>query len=86
MLGNYRLNDAVMYVTTEPCPMCAGALVSARVKKVVYGCLDPKAGAVETLYKIGRDARLNHRFEVIGGILEKECRSRLSRFFKKLRK
>jgi tRNA(adenine34) deaminase len=85
-LGTWRLEQAIIYVTCEPCAMCAGALVLARVKKVVYGCRDPKAGAVETLYEIGRDGRLNHQFELIGGVLEQECQLRLSRFFQKLRK
>ena len=63
-LGSWRLIDTSLYVTLEPCPMCAGALVNARVPRVVWGCDDPKAGATQTLYRIGSDARLNHRFEL----------------------
>ena len=84
-LGDWRLEQATVYVTCEPCPMCAGALVWARVKRVVYGCSDPKAGAVNTLYQIGQDPRLNHRFEVCSGVLEKECKEILKKFFKKKR-
>ena len=85
-LGDWRLEDAVVYVTCEPCPMCAGALVWARIKKLVYGCSDPKAGAINSLYGIGRDKRLNHRFEVKSGVLAEECAERLKRFFKKKRR
>jgi tRNA(adenine34) deaminase len=84
-IGGWRLEGATAYVTLEPCAMCAGALVLARVARVVYGCADPKAGAVATLYSIGRDARLNHRFEVVAGVLEAECSDRLRRFFAALR-
>jgi len=84
-LGGWRLNNATVYVTCEPCPMCAGALVLARVKRVVYGCKDLKAGALDSLYKLGRDSRLNHHFEVTAGVLEAECQALLSGFFKKLR-
>ena len=83
--GAWRLPDATLYVTLEPCAMCAGALVSARVARVVYGCADPKAGAVATLYAIGRDPRLNHRFEVTGGVLGEECSAALKAFFSALR-
>jgi tRNA(adenine34) deaminase len=83
--GNWRLDGATAIVTLEPCAMCAGALVLARVARVVYGCTDPKAGAVSTLFAIGRDPRLNHRFEVVGGVLEEECADRLRRFFAALR-
>jgi len=82
---SWRLIDATVYVSCEPCAMCAGALVLSRVKRVVFGCKDPKAGALESLFLIGRDQRLNHQFEVMGGVLEKECRARLSGFFKKAR-
>jgi tRNA(adenine34) deaminase len=82
---SWRLIDATVYVTLEPCPMCAGALVNARVARVVYGCDDPKAGAVRTLYEIGRDERLNHRFEVAAGVLADECAQQLSAFFQRLR-
>jgi tRNA(adenine34) deaminase len=80
-LGTWHLVDAVVYATLEPCPMCAGALVNARVRRLVYGCADPKAGAVDTLYTIGRDARLNHRFEIVAGVLAEECGQRLKAFF-----
>jgi tRNA(adenine34) deaminase len=84
-IGGWRLDGATAYVTLEPCAMCAGALVLARLARVVYGCADPKAGAVSSLYPIGRDPRLNHRFEVVEGVLEGECRERLQRFFAGLR-
>lgn len=84
-VAGWRLEGASAYVTLEPCAMCAGALVLARVSRVVFGCADPKAGAVSTLYAIGRDARLNHRFEVVQGVLEDECGERLRRFFSALR-
>lgn len=84
-LGHWRLLGATLYVTLEPCPMCAGALVNARVARVVYGCDDPKAGAVGSLFTIGQDARLNHRFEVRKGVLASECAGRLKAFFAKLR-
>ncbi|MFO0675151.1 MAG: tRNA adenosine(34) deaminase TadA [Polyangiaceae bacterium] len=81
----WRLEDLTLYVTLEPCPMCAGALVHARVRRVVYGCADPKGGAVDTLFSIGRDPRLNHRFEVERGVEEAACADRLKRFFAELR-
>ena len=84
-VGDWRLEGTTAYVTLEPCAMCAGALVLARVARVVYGCADPKAGAVTTLYTIGRDARLNHRFEVVDGVLEEACAERLRTFFAALR-
>ena len=83
--ASWRLEGATCYVTLEPCAMCAGALVLARVSRVVYGCPDPKAGAVTTLFGIGRDPRLNHRFEVVSGVLAEECADRLKRFFAALR-
>lgn len=83
--GAWRLDDATLYVTLEPCPMCAGAMVNARIGRVVYGCRDAKAGACDSLFAIGRDERLNHRFDVVGGVLEPECVERLQRFFKNLR-
>jgi tRNA(adenine34) deaminase len=82
---SWRLEGATAYVTLEPCPMCAGALVHARVARVVYGCADPKGGAVTTMFGIGRDVRLNHRFEVTEGVLGEECADRLRRFFAALR-
>jgi tRNA(adenine34) deaminase len=84
-LGTFRLTGATVYVTLEPCPMCAGALVNARVDRVVWGTDDPKAGATRTLYTIGADARLNHRFEMVPGVLGEECGSLLSGFFQRIR-
>jgi len=84
-LLSWRLEDATAYVTLEPCVMCAGALVHARVARVVYGCADPKGGAVDTMFGVGRDARLNHRFEVVSGVRADECAERLRRFFSGLR-
>jgi tRNA(adenine34) deaminase len=84
-LGTWRLSGVTAYVTLEPCPMCAGALVNARVDRVVFGALDPKAGATTTLYTIGQDSRLNHRFELVGGILGEECGGLLSDFFARIR-
>jgi tRNA(adenine34) deaminase len=84
-LGSWRLIDTVLYVTLEPCPMCAGALVNARVPRVVWGCDDPKAGATQTLYTIGSDPRLNHRFECVPGVLADECSALLSGFFGAIR-
>jgi tRNA(adenine34) deaminase len=83
--GQWRLDGTTVYVTLEPCPMCAGALVNARVSRVVFGAADPKAGALRSLFSIGQDPRLNHRFEVTGGVLEREGARRLSDFFSKLR-
>jgi tRNA(adenine34) deaminase len=80
-LLSWRLEGATAYVTLEPCVMCAGALVLARVARVVYGCADPKGGAIDTMFGIGRDARLNHRFEVVAGVRSDECAERLRRFF-----
>jgi tRNA(adenine34) deaminase len=84
-LGSWRLTDTTLYVTLEPCPMCAGALVNARVPRVVWGCNDPKAGATETLYTIGSDARLNHRFECVSGVLGDDCSALLTGFFAAIR-
>ena len=84
-IGGWRLEGATAYVTLEPCAMCAGALVQARVGRVVYGCADPKAGAVDTMFGIGRDGRLNHRFEVTAGVLAEECAACLQEFFGRLR-
>jgi tRNA(adenine34) deaminase len=82
---SWRLNGCVLVVTLEPCPMCAGAIVNARIPRLIYGATDPKAGAVHTLYKIGRDTRLNHLVDVTGGILEQESADRLRRFFQRRR-
>jgi tRNA(adenine34) deaminase len=80
-IGAWRVLGATVYATLEPCAMCAGALVNARVSRVVYGCPDPKAGAIDTLYTIGRDPRLNHRFVVGSGVLADECAALLREFF-----
>jgi tRNA(adenine34) deaminase len=85
ILANRRLSEAVLYVTKEPCIMCAGAMVNARIGRVVYGCSDPKGGAVGSLYAILGDRRLNHRVEVSAGVLEDECSELLKMFFKGLR-
>ena len=84
-LGRWRLTDCELYVTLEPCAMCAGALVLARIKCLVYGADDPKAGAIASLYQLASDPRLNHRIPTIKGVLEKECSHQLSQFFKTLR-
>jgi tRNA(adenine34) deaminase len=80
-LGSWRLDDCIMYVTLEPCAMCAGALVLARLPILVYGAADPKAGAVGSLMDIPRDERLNHRVHVVSGVREEECGGLLRRFF-----
>ena len=84
-IGDWRLEQSVMYVTLEPCPMCAGAIINARIPKVVYGCDDPKAGAVRTMYQLLEDPRLNHRAEVVSGMLADESAALLRDFFSKLR-
>jgi len=81
-LGNYRLADTVVYSTIEPCAMCAGALIQARVRLLVYGATDEKAGAVESHFGICNAAHLNHRMQVIKGVLENECRALMQDFFK----
>lgn len=83
-LGHWRV-EGTLYVTLEPCLMCAGALLNARIRRVVYGALDPKAGATESLYSVGRDERLNHHFDTTSGILRDECVARLQAFFQHLR-
>jgi len=80
-LHSWRLENCALYVTLEPCPMCAGAIVQARLPLVVYGCTDPKAGACHTLYQIPTDPRLNHRAQIIGGVLADRCAAVLSDFF-----
>ncbi|ADG69431.1 CMP/dCMP deaminase zinc-binding protein [Planctopirus limnophila DSM 3776] len=82
VIGDWRLEDCTLYVTLEPCPMCAGAIVQARIPRVVYGITDPKAGACHTLYQITDDARLNHRCAVLGGVLAQECKEILQEFFR----
>ena len=80
-LGSWRLVDCTLYVTLEPCPMCAGAIVQARIPMVIYGAADPKAGACHTLYQITSDPRLNHQTTALGGVLQEECRGILREFF-----
>lgn len=84
-IGHWRLEGATVYATLEPCPMCAGALVAARIARLVYAAHDPKGGAVDSLFTIGQDPRLNHRFPVEAGLLAQDSASRLSAFFQKLR-
>lgn len=85
-LGNYRLAGVTLYVTLEPCAMCAGAMIYARIARLVYGAIDPKAGAVDSLYRLGRDPRLNHLFEVAGEVLAAECSTLLRDFFQRKRR
>jgi tRNA(adenine34) deaminase len=80
--GSWRLEDCLLYVTLEPCPMCAGAILQARLPWVVYGAADPKAGAVHTLFQLLNDRRLNHRVETVSGVLAPEASLLLSRFFR----
>src|SRR5262245_25712951 len=80
-LQSWRLENCALYVTLEPCPMCAGAIVQARLPLVVYGCTDPKAGACHTLYQITSDPRLSHRAQVVAGVLADRCAAVLSDFF-----
>jgi len=82
IIGSWRLSDATLYVTKEPCIMCAGTMVNARLGRLVYGCRDSKGGAVESLYTLLNDPRLNHQVEVLSGILEEECAEILKMFFK----
>ena len=86
ILGGWRLPGTTLYVTIEPCPMCAGALVQARVGRIVYGAADSKAGAVDSLYTITTDERLNHRLEVTGGVLADEASELMRHFFRSRRK
>jgi tRNA(adenine34) deaminase len=81
-LKTYRLETVSIYVTLEPCVMCVGAMINARVARVIYGARDEKAGALGSTYDIGRDGRLNHRFEVIAGVMETECADILREFFR----
>ncbi|QDI91590.1 nucleoside deaminase [Salicibibacter halophilus] len=85
-IGSWRLEECTLYVTLEPCPMCAGAALQARLPRVVFGAADPKAGCAGTLMNLLDDARFNHVSEVVGGVLEEECSERLSAFFRTLRK
>jgi len=84
-LGSWRLTNAKLYVTLEPCPMCAGAVVNARISSLIYGAADPKAGAVSSLMNLVQDERLNHRVEVTAGICQETCRQMLKDFFAELR-
>ena len=79
---NYRLNDTTLVVTLEPCLMCMGAAINARIARLVFGTVDPKAGAAVSLYNLAEDKRLNHRIEVVSGIMEEECRSLIQGFFR----
>ena len=85
-VGNYRLTDAIVYVTLEPCLMCVGALVHARVREVVYGAAEPKTGALVSTTRALETSGLNHRFTVVGGILEDDCRDLIQRFFQEKRR
>jgi len=85
-LGRWRLSDCTVYVTLEPCPMCAGAMHQARIERLVYGATDPKAGAVGTLYDLSNDERLNHRFSYTAGVLAEESAALLRDFFGRLRR
>jgi len=80
-LNSWRLDDCTLYVTLEPCPMCAGAIAQCRLKRLVYGAKDPKAGAAGTLYNIPNDSRFAHKCDVTAGVMEKECKELLSNFF-----
>lgn len=84
-LGAWRLLDACVYSTLEPCIMCAGAMLHARIKRLVYGARDPKFGAIDSLYSLAQDQRLNHQFEVLSGVLADESSELLKEFFQKLR-
>lgn len=84
-LGSWRLEEATLYVTLEPCPMCAGAILQSRVKRVVFGAHDPKAGCAGTFMDLLQDQRFNHQCEVTSGVLEEECGGILTAFFKELR-
>lgn len=84
-LGDWRLGNCTLYVTLEPCPMCAGAIVNARIPQVVYGAPDPKGGAVHSVFRLLSDARLNHRAEIFHGVLQEHCGEILSRFFRSKR-
>ncbi|TFJ93034.1 tRNA adenosine(34) deaminase TadA [Lentibacillus salicampi] len=85
VIGSWRLEDCTLYVTLEPCPMCAGAIVQSRIKRVVFGAPDPKAGCAGTLMNLLQDERFNHQADVVGGVLEIECGALLTDFFRKLR-
>ncbi len=84
--GSWRLDGCILYATLEPCPMCAGAIIQARIPMVVYGAADPKAGAVRTLYNLLDDSRLNHRCQIVPGVLAEPCGQILSEFFQQQRR
>ncbi len=86
IVGNYRLLKTTLYVTLEPCAMCMGAIVHARIARLVYGASDPKWGAAESLYQIGQDSKLNHRIDIISGIHADRCRNIIQAFFRRRRK
>lgn len=86
VLGSWRLEDTTLYVTLEPCPMCAGAIIQSRIPRVVYGARDPKGGCVHSLYELLNDSRLNHEADVTEGVLADECGQILSDFFRAIRK
>ena len=85
MVGSWRLEDCTLYVTLEPCPMCAGALVQSRIPTVVFGAHDPKGGCCGTIYNLLDESKFNHRCELVSGVLEEECGQLLSDFFRNLR-
>jgi tRNA(adenine34) deaminase len=85
-LNNYRLIDTTLYVTLEPCPMCVGAMIHARIKRLVFGAFDPKTGAAGTVFDLLQAVQHNHRVEVTGGVMEPECREQLQQFFRHCRK
>ena len=85
-IGSWRLEDCTLYVTLEPCPMCAGAIVQSRIKRVVYGATDPKAGCAGTLMNLLNEPRFNHQVELTAGVLQTECAALLTDFFRALRK
>lgn len=86
VLGSWRLEDTTLYVTLEPCPMCAGAILQSRIPRVVYGARDPKGGCVHSLYELLNDARFNHEADVTEGVLGEECGQLLTNFFSAIRK
>ena len=85
LLGNYRLTGLTLYCTMEPCVMCAGAIVHARIQRLVFGAADPRAGAAGSIYDVVRDTRLNHQAEVVAGVRERECREIVQKFFERKR-
>ena len=85
-INNWRLNECTLYVTLEPCPMCAGAILNSRIPRVVYGAADAKAGAVDSVFQLLADARLNHRSEIVRGVLADECGGLLTSFFAERRR